>query len=260
MIKIPWKELFPKILHRLPGISQDKYIWFPSEKWQNVRMDCTSTVQVCLGGKRGKRAGTHTNGDSCVRIWEAVCSLVHLWVSVGWFTGSSGTGSPYIHVAKTERAASEPCLLILMPGCSLPSGWPQQSGHPWQSWPISSCLQRQVAGRIQLPKGEVASATGDGINNWDVSMGIQRDDKYGLWEPFWNSSQRLVGIPPGCLSGTKVLWLWGWTHPCGMCQQGKVGRRNYKLLGWGGFVEEQPLPAKEQWDTKSQECFMLCWV
>ena len=72
---------------------------------------------------------------------------------------------PYIHVAEVERAASEPCLLILMPGCSLLSDWPQQSGYPWQSWPISSYLQRQVAGGVQLPKEEVASATGDGISN-----------------------------------------------------------------------------------------------
>lgn len=46
VIKIPWQELFPKILHRLPGIPQDKYIWFPPEKWQNVRMGCTSMLGV----------------------------------------------------------------------------------------------------------------------------------------------------------------------------------------------------------------------
>lgn len=32
---------------------------------------------VLRGEKRRKRAGTHTNGDSCVRIGKAVSSLVH---------------------------------------------------------------------------------------------------------------------------------------------------------------------------------------
>lgn len=89
-----------------------------------------------------------------------------------------------VYVTEIERTASEPCLLVLRPGCSLPSDWPQQSGHLWQSWPISSCLERQAAGGVPLPKGEVASATGDGINNWDVPVGMQGDGEYGLWEPF----------------------------------------------------------------------------
>lgn len=133
---------------------------------------------------------------------------------------------PYVRVAEAERAASEPCRLILTSGYSLPSDWPQQSGHPWQSCPTSSCLQRQVTGGVQLPKGEVASSTGDGINNWDMSMGTPWDGKYGLWEPFWNSSQGLVGIPWGT-SVARMSHDYGTErHTCGMCQQGEVERRD----------------------------------
>lgn len=77
-----------------------------------------------------------------------------------------------------------------------------QAGHPWQSWPISSCLQSQLTCGVQLPKGEEASATGGGINNWDMSMGTQWDGEYGPWEPFWDSIQGLVGIP----WGASVVW------------------------------------------------------
>lgn len=51
-------------------------------------------------------------------------------------------------------------------------------------------------------KGEEASATGDGMNNWDRSTGTRWDSGYGLWEPFWNSIQGLAGIP----WGAPVLW------------------------------------------------------
>lgn len=93
-------------------------------------------------------------------------------------------------------------LKLPAPAHSRPSDRPQQSGHPWQSWPISSCLQSQVTHGVQLPKGEEASATGDGMNNWDMSTGTRWDGGYGLWESFWNSIQGLAGIP----WGASVVW------------------------------------------------------
>lgn len=92
-----------------------------------------------------------------------------------------------------------------------------QAGHPWQSCPISSCLQSQLTCGVQLPKGEEASATGGGINNWDTSMGTQWDGEYGPWELFWSSIQGLVGfpgVPQWC--GSPVLV--GITAPFGGCQ------------------------------------------
>lgn len=40
-----------------------------------------------------------------------------------------------------------------------------------------------------------ASATGDGINNWDMSTGTQWDGEYGLWEPSGTASGGWLGSP-----------------------------------------------------------------
>lgn len=59
-------------------------------------------------------------------------------------------------------------------------------------------------------------------------MGIQWDGEYGLWEPFWNSFQGLVGIPwvasvawKSCAYGNNSTHL--------VCAS--EGRRDSKLLG-----------------------------
>lgn len=140
---------------------------------------------------------------------------MHGWVSVGWCRQWC-----YALTSTQLRLRELPAHSHSRP--------PDRAQHPWQSWPVSSCLQRQVTCGVQLPKGEEASATGDDINNWDVSTGIQWDGEYGLWEPFWNSFQGLVGIPwvasvawKSCAYGNNSTHL--------VCAS--EGKRDSKLLG-----------------------------
>lgn len=116
--------------------------------------------------------------------WVGICRVIH---SVGL--------CPHVHAAEVERAASSCSLQAFRQATAVRTSLailacfqlPPKSGHMWGA----------------VPKGEETSATGDGINNWDMSMGTQWNGECGLWEPFWNSILGMVGIPRGA---SVCLW------------------------------------------------------
>jgi len=74
-------------------------------------MDGTSLVQVCLWGKRGGKE------QELIQMVIPVSGSGKLYAALcigGYLQGDlqGAVVCPYIHLVETERAASEPCLLI----------------------------------------------------------------------------------------------------------------------------------------------------